>query len=63
MNTAPLANELEEAVADMIAAARKVASLTTGVITQNKVAVEYLRHGRLTRDTERLIERQQATNR
>lgn len=57
MNTAPLANDVEEAVADLMAAARKVVELTSGLIVQNKVATEYLRHGRLTRDTERMIER------
>jgi len=40
MNKSPLANDVEEAVADLMAAARKVVELTSGLVVQNKVAVE-----------------------
>lgn len=63
MNTAPQVNDVEDAVADLMIAARKVASLTADLVAQNRIATEYLRHGRLTRDTTRMIERRQATSR
>src|SRR5258708_35143309 len=55
MYKAPLSNEVEEAVADLMVAARRVVDLTSGLVVQNKVATEYLRHGKLTRYTERMI--------
>jgi hypothetical protein len=57
MNRAPVANEMEEAVADLMIAARKVADLGGGLVVQNRVAMEYLRHGHLTRDTALMIAR------